>query len=188
MREHMKMELFPRKGGVKSELAKARREGFIPVIVYGAGLSDSKPMMVRLGEFDSCLREVKKGALSTVRFDSELDGKKVQLIVKDIAYAKTTYAVLHIDLQLVDKDKPVEVFVPIFSENEDRCVGITQGGMIKRIKRCVRVRAKPAQIPSEFVIDMTNMSLGQRFTVSELQIPEGVEMREEAKQVLLPIG
>lgn len=183
----MKLTLSTRSCGKKSALKQMRHEGQIPAVMYRLDGS-SATIALSTEEFESAMRAMKKEGLSTQIFDVELEGKKSKAIVKDIAYHRTTYKVLHLDFQEVDDNKEVNINVPVVCHYADECIGVKHGGGIKRIKRKVPVRCLVKDLPEAFCIDTRPIELGQVFRIRELQVPKGVSIRTPGDNVLISVS
>jgi large subunit ribosomal protein L25 len=57
-----------------------------------------------------------------------------------------------------------------------RAAGVVKGGRVAAVFRDLPVRAKPSQIPSLITVDVTKLEIGETVNVSDLVLPEGVEV------------
>lgn len=130
----------------KSEMKQMRRDGDIPAVFYAPGQT-AESILVNGKEFETALREIQQGLLSTTIFTLNIDGKKHKAIVKDIQYHLTTYKVIHLDFEELKEDVPVQVKVPINCIGANDCVGIKLGGFLRQVIRTIKVECLPKQIP-----------------------------------------
>ena len=170
----MKLTLSTRAGKKKSELTKLRSCKDIPAVIYVTG-SPSELVTVKGVEFEAILRGMPKGYLPTAIFELELDGKKIKAIVKDIQYNPTTYQVVHLDFLTLKDDTLVDINVPIHCLGEADCIGIKLGGFLRYVKRHIKVRCLPKNIPSDFKVDIRNLGITQYKRVKDIAI--GNEIR-----------
>lgn len=183
----MKLTLAKRTGSTKGEIKKIRREGNIPAVLYGSGSSVEK-VFVKGDEFNAILRNLKQGLLPTTLFDLELEGKKYQAVIKDIHYNAATYAVEHIDLFQIVKDKPVSINVPIQLQGIAECAGIKLGGTLRQVIRSLKVACLPHQIPSEFYIDVRELNIAQSKRLSDISIPSNVKPLARMNEVAVVVA
>ena len=169
----MKLTAKNRAGETKGETKKMRREGNIPAIYYPPGQTGLS-IEVDGVEFETALRHIKPGRLSTTVFDMEIDGKKSKALVKDIQYDLTSYKVIHLDLLELKDDMPVKVNVPIEFIGIAECEGIKLGGALRQIIRKVQVKCNAKNIPEKFDVDVKGMKMKQAKRLSDIAMPQGV--------------
>ena len=183
----MKLTLSKRAGKTQSELTQMRHRGDIPAIIYGQKEPNEK-VMVNGVDFATALRQLKKGYLPTTVFDVDCEGKQQKVIVKEIQYHPTTYRILHLDfLPLVDS-LPVDVKVPVTCSGEADCIGIKLGGFLRYIKRHIKVRCFPADIPREFAIDIRAMEIGHSKRLRDFHLGDGVRPLAKPEEIVLTIA
>ncbi|RME34118.1 MAG: 50S ribosomal protein L25/general stress protein Ctc [Gammaproteobacteria bacterium] len=163
----------------KGASRRLRRQGMLPAIVYG-GHKD--PMAITL-EQREVLRNLEEEAFYTQIIDLDLEGKKEQVVLKDMQRHPFKPIVLHVDLQRVVAGEALEVVVPLHFVNEETCIGVKQqGGMIVHSMTEVRVRCLPKDIPEYIEIDVQPLELGDVVHLSELRLPAGVELSSDYQE------
>lgn len=183
----MKLKLLKRSAESKGEVARLRREGNIPAVIYVQGKA-GETIAVNNTEFLGHLRQVQQGRLSTTVFSLEADkGKARRAIIKEIQYHPTTYAVLHIDFEELHDNVPVKVKVPIECTGIVDCVGMKLGGMLRQVIRALRVSCLPKDLPSVIEVDIRNMGVNESKRLSELAIPAKVKPLVDLNEVALVI-
>jgi large subunit ribosomal protein L25 len=141
----------------------------VPGVVYGLG-TDAVAVTIPWPELRRALTtEAGANALVTL----EYDGKKDLTIVKDLQRDPVRRDVLHVDFLRVDPNKPVAVEVPIRIIGEAKEVENNRG-IAEQSMTSITVMTKPADIPSHFEIDITDLTVGTSITVAELVLPDGV--------------
>lgn len=148
---------------------RLRTDGFVPAVVYGLG-RDSVAVSVPWPDLRRALTtEAGLNALITL----DVDGQKDLAIIKDLQRHPVRRNVLHIDFLRVDPDAPVAVEVPLVLVGEAKKVEQRRGIVDQPLKN-LTVKAKPADIPSQIEIDITDLDLGDSITVETLVMPAGV--------------
>lgn len=183
----MKLTIRARKSTNKSETARIRREGDIPAIIYDRK-GESQSVTVLGAEFSAHLRSIEKGCLATQFFEVSAEGEKFRALVKDIAYCRTTYNILHIDLMKVEEEDQVTIHVPVLCKGTDTCVGVTEGGQIKRVKRSVKTTLTVKDVPKAFYLDVSNVRLGESLRVRDLDTKDGMKVRLQESLVLVSVS
>lgn len=183
----MKLQTVKRKAGNKSEVKKLRREGYIPAVLYVKEKS-GEAMAVNANEFGSFLRHVKSGHLPTSIFTLVDDkGKERRVVIKDIQYEITTYAVTHLDFEELLPDHKINVKVPIECLGQADCPGIKLGGVLRQVIRHVRVRCLPKDLPSFFELDVSKLGPRESKRLKDLEIPNTVRPLVDLHEVVAVI-
>jgi len=148
---------------------RLRTDGFVPAVVYGLG-RDAVAVSVPWPDLRRALTtEAGLNALITL----DVDGQKDLAIIKDLQRHPVRRNVLHIDFLRVDPDALVAVEVPLILVGEAKLVEARKG-IVDQPLKTLTVKAKPADIPSQIEIDITNLDIGVAITVETLTMPTGV--------------
>jgi len=183
----MKLKASKRAQQSKGELTTIRVEGDIPAVVYSKK-SGSESIRVSGADFNAALRVMEEGHLPTTVFELEIDGKAKKAIVKDIQYHPTSYAVKHLDFLLLESDHEVMVNVPIRCIGVAECVGIKLGGFLRQVKRHVKVKCLPENIPTRFDINVKDLGLKQAMRAKQLPVAANVKMLFPENEVVVTIA
>ena len=185
----MKLNALERTNKKKSEADVLRRAGRIPSVLYSQG-QENALLSISAQEFQAILRSIKPGRLSTSVFTLVADGKERKVIVKDIQYHPTSYAILHLDFQELIKGGKVSVKVPIACTGVVDCIGVKLGGFLRQVKRTIKVECSSdaEAIPSEFVVDVRDLNLFQKKRLSEIAIPKGIKPLASMEEVIVVVA
>ena len=183
----MKLKVSKRAGEKKSELTQLRFKGHIPAAVYSSG-KPAERISIDGAEFDAAIRKMPKGYLPTTVFELDIDGKAKKAIVKDIQYHPTTYKVLHLDFFLLDDKVHVDVKVPVAFEGEADCVGVKLGGFVRPVKRHIKVRCLPKDLPTDFKLSIKELAIGQTKRVGDIEFASGVRPLVQEKDIVVTIA
>lgn len=183
----MKLKAIKRTAGSKGETNKLRREDFIPVVLYVRG-KEGQTLAIKSAEFAALLRQVKPGHLPTTIFTLVDDqGHERRVIVKEIQYDKTSYAVKHLDFEELVDDEKINIKIPIECVGMADCIGIKLGGVLRQVIRHVRVRCLPKDLPAFFELDVRELAMRQSKRLSDLVIPQGVRPLTGLNEVIAVI-
>ena len=144
---------------------KYRREGYIPVVLYGKG-EKNLHAVVRKSELLKFLHAT-HGESVVVTFD--LEGDRRMAIVKDIQLDPVTDDVIHVDFQLLHKGEEVEIEVPVVVVGMEQAPAVRAGGIVEVLVDTLAVRAEPQNIPAHIEIDVSNLELGDVIHVRDLK-------------------
>lgn len=183
----MKLQVTPRKVGLKSELGRLRREGKIPAVLYSKG-EQSEEIVVDGGEFQKLLNQIEKQTLSSKILILKGENFEKRVIVKGIQYEPTTYDVLHLDFMELHKDYKVTLNVPLRCTGVAACTGVKAGGTFRQTLFYVKVKVRSDQIPERIEIDIADLELGQAKKLHDAKIPAGVQVKSDLKEVAVVVA
>ena len=92
---------------------------------------------------------------------------------------------IHVDLQEIRLDETIETTVSIRFEGEAK--GVKAGGMLDESTREVTVKGLVTAIPEHLVVDVSELDMNETLQVSDLVVPEGIEIMAEADEVLCSV-
>ncbi|MDQ7039198.1 MAG: 50S ribosomal protein L25/general stress protein Ctc [Aquificota bacterium] len=162
--KRVKVKLEPRTPGKKSELKRRRREGYIPVEIYGKGVKNAHAW-ISVRDFLSLPHG------ETFMMEVELNGEKRMCILKDIQYGWLGDNPIHVDLYDLANVQEIEVEVPI--EFVGTPAGVEMGGTFEAVMHTLTVKAKPSDLPDKITVDVSNLGLGDVLHVRDIKPPEG---------------
>lgn len=166
----------------KNASRRLRREGKIPVVVYG-GEGDNDSIKVDLGELAAILRS--ESGANTV-FDLEIDGDEPsEVMFHDRQIDPVTGRLLHADLRRIKRGEKIEVTVPIELLGDP--VGAEEGGVLTQQLREVRVLCRPSLIPSSIEVDVSGLEMNESIYISGIDVGEDVEINEDPELVVASV-
>jgi large subunit ribosomal protein L25 len=151
---------------------RLRHAGRVPGILYGAG-KDAQSIEVDHKEMALQLR---KEAFHASILTLNLDGQKLQVLLRDYQMHPWRDQVVHVDFQRVAKDRKIHMKVPLHFINAEVAPGVkTGGGSVQHILSELDVSCLPDDLPEFIEVDLANLQLGHAMHLSELTLPKGVE-------------
>ena len=97
----------------------------------------------------------------------EVDGKTIPAVLQDIQFHPLTDKILHVDFYQLSDDKPVVMEVPV--RLTGRAKGVVAGGAMRQTYRKLKVKAIPANLPDEIVVDVTPLKIGSKLYVGAIK-------------------
>jgi large subunit ribosomal protein L25 len=148
---------------------RIRAEGRIPGVVYGLDV-DPVPVVVEWKPLRAALT-TEAGLNALIQLD--VDGQRALTIVKELQRHPVRGNVIHLDFLRVSADAEISVDVPIVLTGEAEKVE-RQDGTVDHLLFTLEVNAKPADIPNEITVDISDLDLGDAVRVGDLKLPAGV--------------
>ena len=173
-----------RVGTGKGAAKRLRRTGRVPAILYGGKTPEN--VTVNPKDIFRLIHGHEGGTqLLQVSFPESAD--KRMAIIRDMQVDPVTEDLVHVDLQEVAMDKPIQVTVPLRHVGEP--VGVRDAkGILEMILREVQVSCLPASIPESFTADVSELGIHDVFTVGQLVAPEGVRILTDPSQAVATVA
>jgi large subunit ribosomal protein L25 len=173
-----------REGVGKSVARRLRRSGKTPGILYGG------PSPVNIAVDPREVFRIIHGhegstQLLRVTFAGSKDSRMV--ILRDLQLDPVSEDLVHVDLQEVNMDKPIQVTVALHHVGEPIGVRDTQG-ILEMVLREIQVSCLPANIPEDIKADVSNLAIGDVLTVGELVVPDGVRVLTDKAQAVATVA
>ncbi len=159
----------------KGASRRLRRTGKVPAILYGA---KGEPRALSLDHAKLILMLDNERFYSTI-LSLKVAGQTETAVLKDLQRHPYKNVVLHVDLQRVVENEKIRIKVPLHFLNEATSVGVKQqGGVVSHLRNDIEVQCLPKDLPEFIEVDVAALELGQLIHLSELKLPEGVELPE----------
>lgn len=170
----------------KGVCRKMRVKGSVPAVFYGPEYKESIVGSVGTKEISHI---VNAPNWETTMIDLELpDGKTEMALLRNVQRHVVTQNILHVDLYQLVRGHKVKVSIPVHIINKDICAGVKMGGILEQPLREVEINVLPREIPSEIVLDMAKMAIGNEIFVRDLKMPESAELLTGADSLVVMVA
>ena len=164
----------------KNEAHRTRRAGQIPAVIYGAF---KDPVAVSVNP-----REIAKITRSSTGYNTifKLEiagGETTPVMVVDQQLDPIRGTLLHADFKRIDLTKRIRVNVPVATTGEAKGVKV-QGGLLEVITRSIEIDCLPDDIPEKFVVDVTELMIGQAKRASDIPLTGSMKLVSAADTVI----
>jgi len=169
----------------KGASRRLRGSGKVPGIIYGG---DSQAQAIEL-DHNNLYHKLKLEAFHASILSLDLDGKKEQVLLRDLQMHPFKLQVQHIDFQRVDPNKKVHMKVPLHFINADIAPGVkVSGGIVSHILAELDVSCLPKDLPEFISVDLSNLTTISSLHLSDLSLPQGVEIPALIRGENLPVA
>ncbi len=138
-----------------------RNAGQVPCVLYGG----DKPVHFSAEEL-AFSKLVYTPNAHTVVIALE-NGETYNAVLQDIQFHPVTDAILHIDFYQLFEDKEITMEIPVVLIGNSR--GVKNGGVLRKNKRSLRVKALPANLPDFIEADITPLKIGGKLYITTLE-------------------
>jgi large subunit ribosomal protein L25 len=166
LKNHNTMKIIQIKGEKRTGFGKknskdVRRDGRIPVILYGG---KGEPV-----DFSVDAKEMRPLIYSPNSFivEFDIDGKKEKGVLREVQFHPVKDHPLHIDFFRLSEGQPVAIDIPVRITGNSE--GVKLGGKLTVMKRKLRVSGLEQNLPDELVVDVTELGIGKSIFVGDLK-------------------
>lgn len=178
MAEANKIKAITRTDFGKGASRRDRREGFVPVVLYGHG-TDPRHLKLNTLEFAAILRN--SGANSILTLD--IDGQEQLALTKQVDVEPIRRFIEHADLLVVKKGEKVEVNVYVTTVGE-----AAPGTLVTQDLSEITIEADALNIPEEFEINLEGAEVGTQITAGDIKLPSGVTLITDPEILIINVG
>lgn len=171
MSEMIVIEVERRESTGKGSARRTRFAGSIPAVLYG---ERKEPVAIRVDR-KRLVDLLQKGGYENRIFLLHLAGtdQTRHALVRDLQVDPVTDQILHVDFQRVSMEQRLRLRVHVTLAGTP--VGVkNEGGMLDFVTRELEIECLPDRIPSEIVVDVSSLHLGQHIEAGGVALPEGV--------------
>jgi large subunit ribosomal protein L25 len=160
-----------RMGTGKGAARQARREQFVPGIVYGGGV-DPQPINIK---YNYLLKKLKAGRFLSTLFNLKVEGQDdVRVICRGVQRDVVKDLPTHVDLMRLRRTSRINLFIHVNFENADKAPGIKRGGTLTIVRPEVELEVTAGDIPDHITVDLTGKNIGDVIHIDDIPLPEGV--------------
>ena len=183
-KKEYRIQAKQREGRGKNDARRVRREGMVPITVYGGG-AETVAAVAPARDLAAILRS--ESARNTI-FTIEVEGVgESEVMFHDRQIDPVKGRLIHADLTRLVKGQKIEVTVPLHLVGEP--IGVKEKqGVLEQIIREIDVRCEPREIPDSLDVDVSNLDVHDTLHVSDIKVAEGVEILTDAEIVIATVG
>ena len=159
-----------RTGTGKGAARQARRDGFVPGILFGG---DADPLPINIA-FNVLLKRLKAGRFKSTLFNLKVDGHEdVRVICRDVQRDVVKDLPTHVDFMRLRRTSRINLFIPVEFLNEGEAPGLKKGGVLTVVRPEVELVVTAGDIPEKIEVDLTGVNIGDVITISSVDLPKG---------------
>ena len=183
-KKEYKVQAKQREGRGKNDARRTRREGMVPITVYGGGV-ETVAAVAPLRDLAAILRS--EAGRNTI-FTIEVEGVGAsEVMFHDRQIDPVRGRLIHADLTRLVKGQKIEVTVPLHLVGEP--IGVKEKqGVLEQIIREIQIRCEPREIPDSLDVDVSNLDVHDVLHVSDIPVSATVEILTDAEQVIATVG
>ena len=164
------IEAIIRNTKTKGDVNALRKADNVPAIIYG-GTEENQKISISKKIIKSLLE--KENFLSNI-LSLSIEGKPQSVLPREISYDVISDEPIHLDFIRIIKGAKVILEIPVKFINDDKSPGLKRGGVLNIVRRKVELKCPTENIPTELVVDLDGVDIGESFKISSIKLPENV--------------
>ncbi len=150
----------------KGASRRARREGWVPAVLYGHG-EDPQHLELPGHDFAAVLRHSGTNAVLTL----DIEGKEQLALTKALDIHPIRRSITHADLLVVRRGEKVTVEVTVEIEGD-----AVPGTLVTQETNTILIEADAMSIPQTLTVSVEGAEPGTQFTAAQIPLPPGVNL------------
>ncbi len=163
------LEAASRPGTGKGAARQARRDGYVPGVIYGGG-RDPQAINVK---FNVLLKELKAGKFLSKLINLKIDGADNTVICRSVQRDVRRDLPAHVDFLRLSERSRINLYIPVEIINHEECPGLKRGGVLTVVRPEVELKVNASAIPDKITVDLKGRKMGDTVKISDVTLPEG---------------
>lgn len=161
-----------RTGTGKGAARQARRESYVPGIVYG----DHKDPLPIQFKYNYLLKLLKAGRFKSTLFNLKVEGQEdVRVICRAVQRDVVKDLPTHVDLMRLRRTSRINLFIHVTFINHEASPGLKRGGTLTVVRPEVELEVTAGDIPDHITVDLTGLNIGDVIHINDIPLPEGAK-------------
>jgi large subunit ribosomal protein L25 len=169
MAETPVLEAVARAGVGKGAARSARREGYVPGVIYGGG-TEPQPINIR---FNALIKQLKAGRFLSTMINVKVDGSDNTVICRAVQRDVVKDLPTHVDFLRLGEKSRIALFIPVEYVNRDKSPGLKRGGVLTEVRPEIELMVTAGDIPEKVTIDLTGTEINDTIHISMVTLPAG---------------
>ncbi|MGV8985443.1 MAG: 50S ribosomal protein L25/general stress protein Ctc [Cypionkella sp.] len=159
-----------RTGTGKGAARQARRESYVPGIVYGDG---QEPLAIKVG-YNYLLKHLKAGRFLQTLFNLKVAGQPdVHVICRAVQRDVVRDIPTHVDFMRLHDESRIVLHIHVDFINHEAAPGLKRGGTLTVVRSEVELEVVAGDIPDHVTVDLTGKVIGDVIHINDAILPEG---------------
>jgi len=161
-----------RTGTGKGAARQARREGYVPGIIYGDG---KEPTPIKLN-YNYLLKRLRQGRFLQTLFNLKVEGgEEAHVICRGVQRDVVKDLPTHVDFMRIHDESRINLFIHVTFENHEASPGLKRGGTLTVVRSEVELEVLAGDIPDHITVDLTGKQIGDVIHINDVELPNGAK-------------
>jgi len=115
-----------------------------------------------------------KGAARQARLNLKVEGQEdVRVICRGVQRDVVKDLPTHVDFMRLSRTSEINLFIPVTVSGEEEAPGIKRGGLLSMVRPEIELIVTAGDIPEAIALDVSTGDIGDVYTISNINLPEG---------------
>jgi large subunit ribosomal protein L25 len=179
------VEAEVRTGSGTAASRRARRNGQVPVVVYGGG-EDEQYLLV---DHNKIYRQLNVEAFHSALVQLHVGDDLQRAILRDVQMHPYKQQVMHLDFQRVSRKDTITMTVPLHFIGEEDAPGVdVENGIMTHGMLSIDVSCLGSDLPEYIEVDVSGLGMGESVHLGDIKLPEGVEFASSIQEADLELS
>lgn len=161
-----------RTGTGKGAARQARRDGFVPGIVYGDG---QEPVAINMN-YHYLLKHLKAGRFLQTLFNMKVEGQPdVHVVCRAVQRDVVRDTPTHVDFMRLHDESRIVLHIHVTFINHEDSPGLKRGGTLTVVRNEVELEVLAGDIPDHITVDLAGKEIGDVIHINDAILPEGAK-------------
>ena len=161
-----------RTGTGKGAARQARRNGFVPGIVYG---DNAAPQPVQIN-YNTLLKRLRAGRFLSTLFNLKVDGMEdIHVVCRAVQRDVVRDLPTHVDFMRLHDESRITLHIHVTFINHEASPGLKRGGTLTVVRPDVELDVLAGDIPDHITVDLTGKEIGDVIHIEDAILPEGAK-------------
>ena len=171
-REIQDLQAEVRTGTGKGAARQARRNGYVPGVVYG---DNTAPVAIQI-PYNALLKRLKAGRFLSSLFNLKVEGMEdVHVICRGVQRDVVKDLPTHVDLMRLHDENRINLFIHVDFINHEASPGLKRGGTLTVVRSEVELEVLAGDIPDHVTVDLTGRKIGDVIHIEDITLPKGAK-------------
>ena len=167
------VEAEVRTGSGTAASRRARRNGQVPVVVYGGGEDEQYLLM----DHNKMILQVEVEAFHSALLQIKVGDDLQRAVLREVQMHPYKQQIMHMDFQRVSRKDTITMTVPLHFKGEEECPGVkVESGVMTHNMTSVDVTCLGVNLPEYVEVDVSALSTGDSVQLGQVTMPKDVEL------------
>jgi large subunit ribosomal protein L25 len=178
------VEAEVRTGSGTAAARRSRRDGKVPVVVYGGG-EDEQYLLV---DHNKMIHQLDVEAFHSALVQLHVGDDLQRAILRDVQMHPFKQQIMHLDFQRVSRKDTITMTIPLHFKGEEDAPGVKlEFGIMTHNMTNIDISCLGSDLPEYVEVDVSGLGMGDAVHLGEITLPEGVEFASTVQEADLEL-
>ena len=152
---------------------RLRRLDQVPAMIYGADQNNEAVFL----DHNEIMRNLEVEAFHSAIISLKSESGSQQVVLREVQRHRVRSRLVHVDFQRIKATEKLHMKIPLHFDGADVAPGVkTDGGILAHTMTELDITCLPKDLPEYIAVDVSELGMNESIHLSDIQLPEGVEL------------